>query len=184
MLDFSKNYFELFGLPVGFEIDGNELAQRYRDLQRAVHPDRYAAASDYERRLSLQGASQVNEAYKTLKDPLLRTHYLLGLKGVAVEEGSAHMADATFLMEQMEWREELAETKQHSDPFAALRNLTGLMQRIEVRIQALLDDIAGCFDRDTPQSLAEAHDILNKLRFLERLRFQAEELEAEFDDGQ
>ncbi len=184
MLDFSKNYFELFGLPVDFKIDAADLAQRYRDLQRAVHPDRYAAASDQERRLSLQGASQVNEAYKTLKDPLLRARYLLELKGIAVDEGSTNTADTAFLMEQMEWREELAETKQHADPFAALSKLTGLMERIEGRIQALLAAIARCFEADTPQALAEARDILSKLRFLERLRCQAEELEAGFDDGQ
>ncbi|HXK57292.1 MAG TPA: hypothetical protein PLZ16_11665 [Gammaproteobacteria bacterium] len=57
MLDFSKNYFELFGLPVGYIIDKVQLAERYRELQRVVHPDRFANASEQEKRLSMQGRS-------------------------------------------------------------------------------------------------------------------------------
>ena len=85
MLDFSKNFFELFGLPVGFLVDGQELAVRYRELQKVVHPDRYAAAGEQSQRLSLQGATLVNEAYETLKDPLKRARYLLTLKGVEID---------------------------------------------------------------------------------------------------
>ena len=69
MLDFSKNYFELFGLPVGFEVDGTKLASRYRDLQRAVHPDRYTNATEQEKRLSMQVATRLNDALDTLKKP-------------------------------------------------------------------------------------------------------------------
>ncbi len=72
MLDFSKNYFELFGLPVGFIVDTDALAENYRELQRVIHPDRYANASEQERRLSVQGASRINEAFETLKDPIGR----------------------------------------------------------------------------------------------------------------
>ena len=71
--DFSKNYFELFGLPVGYIVDAKALAERYRELQRIVHPDRFANASDQERRLSVQGAALINEAYETLKDPIARS---------------------------------------------------------------------------------------------------------------
>ncbi|HKJ76321.1 MAG TPA: Fe-S protein assembly co-chaperone HscB, partial [Gammaproteobacteria bacterium] len=73
--DFSQNYFELFGLPEGFEVDSETLSLRYRDLQRALHPDRFAGASDRERRLSVQQTARVNEAYRTLKDPLARARY-------------------------------------------------------------------------------------------------------------
>ena len=65
-----------------FDIDTAELAVRYRELQRRVHPDKFANASDQERRLSLQMTAQVNEAFQTLKDPVRRGRYLLSLRGV------------------------------------------------------------------------------------------------------
>ena len=52
MFDFSKNYFDLFGLPVAFLLDANALAERYREVQKVVHPDRYASASEGEQRLA------------------------------------------------------------------------------------------------------------------------------------
>ena len=57
MFDFSKNYFDLFGMPVGFVLDAAELSVRYRELQKVVHPDRYAASDGQSQRLSLQRAT-------------------------------------------------------------------------------------------------------------------------------
>ena len=65
----TQNHFELFGLPVAFDVDVHQLAERYRQLQRASHPDRYANASDRERRLSIQHAAQVNDAFQTSNLP-------------------------------------------------------------------------------------------------------------------
>ena len=107
MLDFSKNYFELFGLPVDYTVDRGDLSERYRELQRVVHPDRFASASEQERRLSMQGSTLINEAFQTLKDPMLRARYLLSLHGVDMETKDSTQ-DMEFLMEQMELREELA----------------------------------------------------------------------------
>ena len=107
MLDFSKNYFELFGLPVAYIVDTEQLAERYRDLQRVLHPDRYANATEQERRLSMQGATLVNAAFQTLKDPLQRAHYLLTLKGIEMDAQRETTRDSAFLMEQLELREEL-----------------------------------------------------------------------------
>ena len=72
MIDFTRNHFELFGLPLRFRIDAPALQRAYRDLQRDVHPDRYAGGSDHEKRLALQASARVNEAYRTLKDPVAR----------------------------------------------------------------------------------------------------------------
>jgi len=66
------NYFEVFDLPVSFDIDTDTIAERYRDLQRVVHPDKYVNAPDRERRLAMEKATQVNEAFQTLKNPLSR----------------------------------------------------------------------------------------------------------------
>ena len=61
---FSRNHFELLGLPVAYSIDPLSLERGYRDLQSRVHPDKFAAASEPERRVAMQWAAQANEAYR------------------------------------------------------------------------------------------------------------------------
>ncbi len=78
-MDFNADHFTLMGLPRAFRIDTAALDKRYRELQAEVHPDRFAHAGDAEKRLSLQWATKVNEAYQTLKKPLPRAKYLLHL---------------------------------------------------------------------------------------------------------
>jgi molecular chaperone HscB len=82
MIDFSRNHFELFGLPERFQFDAALLDRAYHRLQGEVHPDRYAAAGATEQRLALQSSARVNEAYQALKDPVARAQYLLLLHGV------------------------------------------------------------------------------------------------------
>ena len=179
MLDFSKNYFELFTLPAAFEVDSNKLAGHYRELQRAVHPDRYANATEQEKRLSMQAATHLNDALNTLKKPLLRAQYLLELKGVDMAVGSS-ITDGNFLMEQMELREELAGIKEQSDPHDAVASL---MNRIRSHIQSLLREISEQFEVDTAQALEETKQSVSKLQFLYKLSTQIEELEEELDEA-
>jgi molecular chaperone HscB len=109
-LSLAKNYFELFGLPVGFTVDSAELARKFRELQRQFHPDRYAAAPDLEKRLALQYATYINEANDCLKSPLSRAQYLMELAGFPRQE-STMQNDTVFLLQQMEWREALDEAQ-------------------------------------------------------------------------
>ncbi|MEO0444009.1 MAG: Fe-S protein assembly co-chaperone HscB, partial [Pseudomonadota bacterium] len=79
MTNLAKNYFELFGLRPTFELDKQQLSQQYRQLQKKVHPDKFASHSSSEKRLSLQFTSFINNAFHVLKSPLLRAEYLLEL---------------------------------------------------------------------------------------------------------
>lgn len=106
-----KNFFQLFNLPEQFKLDKQQLDAAYRALQTQVHPDRYANASDGQRRLALQWATLVNEAYTTLKQPLTRADYLCKLKGIDVEKMSPAENSTEFLMQQLVWRETLAEAQ-------------------------------------------------------------------------
>ena len=180
MLDFSKNYFELFGLPVGYIVDTEQLAERYRELQRVVHPDRFANASEQERRLSMQGATRINEALETLKDPILRARYLLSLNGIEMDAQRESTHDAAFLMEQLELREQLEEARHSDDPFTTISEL---MLGINRKINALVGQMAVQFEEATPDQLEEAREILRKMQFLQKLRFDAESLEAELDEA-
>ena len=86
LIDFSKNHFELFGLPVSFQLDMTQLEQAYRQLQSQVHPDKHAHLGETEKRLALQWATQANHAYQTLRQPLARARYLLQLNGIDTQE--------------------------------------------------------------------------------------------------
>ncbi|MBL3528460.1 MAG: co-chaperone HscB [gamma proteobacterium endosymbiont of Lamellibrachia anaximandri] len=179
MLDFSKNYFELFGLPVGFIVDADSLSDRYRDLQRVIHPDRYANASEQERLLSLQGASRINEAFETLKDPIARATYLLTMHGIEMDAQKETTSDMAFLMQQMELREELEGVRNQEDPYEAVLDLRG---RINKQIKTLVGQMAVQFESATPDQLEDAREILRKMRFLQKLRTEVESVAADLED--
>src|SRR3954470_12715667 len=113
--DFQRNHFELLGLPVAYTVDSTRLERCYRDLQTRVHPDKFAAATEAERRVAMQWATRANEAYRTLRDPLGRARYLLQLKGFDTGEESNTAMPPDFLMQQMEWREVVADARAAGD---------------------------------------------------------------------
>src|SRR6185312_15300702 len=113
-----QNHFELFGLPPSYGMDEEILEKAYREIQARVHPDRFAHAGDAERRASLQWTTRVNEAYRTLRNPVSRASHLLALNGVDVAFETNTAMPAEFLMEQMELREALEGATQSRDTTA------------------------------------------------------------------
>jgi molecular chaperone HscB len=105
-----QNYFELFQLPVSFDVDTDDLASRHRAIIARVHPDQFANKSAMEQRVALQWATFANEAFDTLKSPIARAQYLLKLNApeLAVEGARVNLPHE-FLMQQMQWREALEE---------------------------------------------------------------------------
>jgi molecular chaperone HscB len=157
------DHFSLFGLPQAHALDQARLDQAYRRLQAEVHPDRFAAASDAEKRLSIQWATRVNEAYRALKDPLARARYLLSLRGVDTHEETNTSMPAEFLMQQMEWREQVAEARAERD-VPALEALFGeLAGQRRALFEALAHNLDLRFDG------ASAALLVRKLRFIEKL---------------
>jgi molecular chaperone HscB len=180
MIDFSKNYFELFGMPVGFRVDKAALAERYRELQKVVHPDRFASGDEQEQRLSLQQTTQVNAAYEALKDPVKRAIYLLKLNGIDMELDKETTHDTAFLMEQLEMREQLAEARHQPDPMAVLDELMG---RIDGMIKALVAQLAMQFETATPEQLEAARESVRKMQFLNKFHAEAQALEEELEES-
>ncbi len=88
------DYFELFGLPRRLTLDTAGLERTFYAQSRRLHPDRFAARPAEEQELALAGSSRLNDAYRTLKDPVLRTQYLLTLEGVELEEQSKAATEA------------------------------------------------------------------------------------------
>ena len=180
MFDFSKNYFELFGMPVGFALDASELSARYRELQKVVHPDRYAASGEQSQRLSLQSATMVNEAYQTLKDPLKRAQYLLTLKGLEMDPPQQTLNDPAFLMQQMELREALAGVRDKDDPQA---ELDALLREIGKMIKTLVAQLVVQFEDSSPEQLRAAAQTVQKMQFLNKLHAEAEAVEADLAEA-
>jgi molecular chaperone HscB len=127
--------FELFGLPQQFAQERAAIDARWKDLQREVHPDKFAAQGAAAQRVAMQWSVRINEAYQRLKDPLRRAAYLCELHGVPVNAENNTAMPAEFLMQQMEWREALDDA-QEIPALEALndevgRRRHGLLQRCE-----------------------------------------------------
>ncbi|MFT6779103.1 MAG: molecular chaperone HscB [Paraglaciecola sp.] len=161
------NYFELFNIPVSFDVDLSVLPQTYQQLQRLTHPDKFASASGQEKLVAIQKNAQVNDAYTVLRSPLSRAEYLLSLRGIDLQHEQQTIKDTTFLMQQMEWREELAEITEQADPLGALESLEyEINQRIKsdlIKLSHLLESERSLAE----QSLAEksAADMIRQLKF-------------------
>ena len=97
------NYFSTFDLPTAFAVDPLLLASRYRDLQSAVHPDRFVNATDAEKRVAMERAVEVNDAVTTLKDPVRRAMHLLALVNIVGMEEKSSAMPFDFLAEQIEF---------------------------------------------------------------------------------
>jgi molecular chaperone HscB len=137
-----ENHFDLFQMPARFAIDVAQLDAAYRELQGRVHPDKFAAASDPEKRVAMQWATRANEAYKTLKSPLRRAAYLCELHGIDLGIESNTAMPPVFLMQQMEWREALDEARSTRDMAqleALEQSLNAVRREMTERIGELLD---------------------------------------------
>jgi len=162
-MDISQTHFALFGLPQSYALDRNQLDASYRELQNTVHPDRFAAQPDAEQRVAMQWATQVNEAYQTLKHPVSRGVYLLRLQGIdALDASNTKMAPA-FLMQQMEWREAIEEARVGKS-IAALDTLSDDLRAAHRRIETQLSELI-----DAAKDYEGAREAVRQLRFMDKL---------------
>lgn len=164
------DYFTLLGLPRRFQTDGAQLDAAWRTLQAKVHPDRFAAGSDAEKRVALQWASRVNEAYRVLRSPLQRARYLCELAGFDVQAESNTSMSPAFLMQQMEWRENLDAARRQATPQA----YDALAAQLAAARREMQDTMADLLDRATPDYVAAVSKV-REWMFIERV---SEEMNA------
>lgn len=169
LMDFNADHFSLFGLPRTFRLDAHGLDARFREIQAQVHPDRFAQAGETERRYSLQWATRVNEAYQTLKKPLARAQYLLLLDGQDLKAENNTALSGAFLMEQMDWREAVAEARERGDQTA----LEDLHRQVRAQMTERHEELARLFDE--MHDGATAAERVRQLMFLEKLMADIEE---------
>ncbi len=172
----NSNFFELFELPVSYAVDLDQVRQQYMELQKQVHPDKFANASDQEKRLSMQQTSWVNEAQTTLKSPVLRATYLLKLKGIDFNLENETTMDAAFLMQQLEMRERLENIKQESDPLAVLDVMA---KEIKISTKEMMESFSACYESD---QIDDARELIRKLQFMQKASNEINALTADIED--
>jgi molecular chaperone HscB len=165
------NYFELFNIPVSFDLDLSVLPQTYQQLQRLTHPDKFASGSEQQKLVAIQKNAQVNDAYSVLKSPLSRAEYLLSLRGIDLQHEQQTIKDTAFLMQQMEWREELAEIAERTDPLSALESLE---DEIKQTIKSDLTKLKNFLESDQQEAEKNAADIIRQLKFLYKILTEIE----------
>lgn len=174
------NYFQLFDIDLVFDIDINHLSSTYQQLQKTVHPDRFAHASSQEKLIAVQKSAQINDAYQILKEPLKRAEYMLKLRGVDMPDEQNTYGDTSFLMRQMELREMMEEVEHAADVDAAL---FALQEELATEYQAIFSQLHGQIIENSAESNNLACDNLRKLKFYQKLNVEVERLEdALFDD--
>ncbi|WP_165088795.1 Fe-S protein assembly co-chaperone HscB [Neisseria yangbaofengii] len=158
-----NQYFDLFQLPVQFDLDEQKLEQTYRDLAARFHPDKFAAASAFEQKQAVMMSATINEAYQTLKNPIDRASCLLKAQNIEADAPEHTAFAPEFLMQQMEWRETLmdAQTEQNQ---AAIAVLDEEVRNEQQSLFAALNSAFAKEDYDNAAQLVRHGRFLNKLR--------------------
>jgi len=157
------DYFEFFDLPRELRIDPLELEKRFYNLSRKWHPDLFARKSREEQDLALESSAILNDAYRTLKDPISRTKYLLKLEGFDVAEQGTKDVPPELLEEIFELNMALEDDPDYApalDRFLHLR--AGVDAELESQFEA--------WDRTKDRAvLAELRSLLNRRKYISNL---------------
>lgn len=172
LIDFSQDYFALFGLPRRYRFDPEQLERAYRALQREIHPDRHAADDEAQRRLALQSSARVNEAYRALTDPVARGQYLLSLRGIDALAETSTALPADFLERELERREAVADAQALGDA----PRLNALLREVRADGAEVESRLAEELEREPWDA---ARDSVRELKFLAKV---ADDIETALAD--
>lgn len=155
--------FQLFGLPVQFDLNAEQLHQQYRTLAAQFHPDRFAAASVFEQKQAMMMSAAINQAYEQLSHPLNRAAELLRAQNIDADAPEHTSFAPEFLMQQMQWRETLMDAQMEQDEATML----ALDAEIATEQQTLLIQLRQAFEQQQYESAAQ---LVRQGRFLDKLR--------------
>jgi len=157
----TQNFFTLLNLPEAFIVDLKKLDQHYQAIQKEIHPDRFASLNDEKKMESVKKTAQVNDAYQTLKSSIRRAEYLLHLYGFDINDEKYTAVPQDFLLQQMEWREEL---ETHTKNKEALEKLASV---VAIKKKQKIDLLPTYFEKKN--NLPEAIKITRELNFIEKI---------------
>jgi molecular chaperone HscB len=157
------DHFARLGLPAALDLEPASLDRAYFALQRQWHPDRFANRPADERARASTEAAGLNDAYRTLKDPLSRAVYLAELRGVALPGDGKTIDDPDLLMEAMEAREALHEAEN-------IEAIDRLATKARDDMKGSLGELGSLFLRDDKPAIRKA---LLRLRYLDKFAEEA-----------
>ena len=137
----TSDYFAIFGLPRKLAIDVLKLEQEFLQLSWKLHPDNFVNASEGERELSLKRSSELNDAYRALRDPVARVEYLLGIEGERVEGEKKQQAPPELLEEVFELNESLDELREAKESGSDLIELKNKLESAEDNFKQKLSEV-------------------------------------------
>jgi molecular chaperone HscB len=170
--------FATLGIERRYDVEVEAVEKRHRELSRALHPDRYAAAPPGERRAALSKAIEVNEAWRVVRDPIRRAEALFALAEITVGETSEPKPTPALLMESLERREALAEAKARGD-LRAIERLAGEVDGARRAAEGKLKDGFASADG----GLAALVPLLGELRFHKRFLDEVSAIEDELAEA-
>ena len=177
ILDLKQNYFELYGLDITFDIDVVQLHSEQQRLQAIFHPDRFVNSSEQEKRLSVQQAAWINEAFETLSNPVKRARYMLELSGIELNDETETTSDTAFLMEQIAIREEIEECRSDADPLSCCDHIE---QKLRSKAEQFGSEFVTSFDSGL---LDDARLSSRKMQFVQRILDQLMDFQIEIEEG-
>src|SRR5437660_9735155 len=137
------DYFTIFGLPRKLWIEMGALEQKFLQLSWKLHPDNFVNASEEEREFSLKRSSELNDAYRTLRDPVARVEYLLAIEGERKEGEKKQQAPPELLEEVFELNESLDELREAKASGGDLAGLKARLEAAEKNFQEKLHEVDG-----------------------------------------
>ncbi len=186
--DRTVNHFQVLGLPNQFALDVADLERRYKEMTKVLHPDRYARADARARRASLERSVQINEAWRTLADPVRRAEYMLACHGIDVGEAAGDKRGASakpaqpvspaLLMEIMEFREALSDARTAGD----LREVSALSTTVTSRQAQAMAFVADEFAKSAPDFGAIASRLVS-VRYYRRFLEEAKASQEAHEDA-
>jgi molecular chaperone HscB len=177
------DYFAIFGLPRKLWIEMSALEQKFLQMSWKLHPDNFVNASEPERELSLKRSSELNDAYRTLRDPIARVEYLLGIEGARKEGEHKQQAPPELLEEVFELNEsldELREARQAGGNLAALKsrleaaekNFQEKLGEVDAQLQAVAREWDAALEAGTAERkkvMARLNELLNRRSYIRNL---------------
>ena len=139
-MNLQSDDFKLFGLGQRFTQDRSAIDSRWKALQKEAHPDKFAFQGASAQRIAMQWSVRINEAYQRLKDPLNRAKYLCELNGFPANAENNTAMPASFLMQQIEWREALDESTTAEEIHQIVSKTTEYEGEQLLKIKHAIDD--------------------------------------------
>jgi molecular chaperone HscB len=160
------NYFELFGLPIGFKVDAPKLRAAFMDIQKASHPDKFSQASEEEQTLALENSANANKGFSLLNNKEKILAYVLEIKGYLITD-EKYALSPDFLMEMMELNEAWMEADTQPEKDYVFAQVNTIKNEISTPIQALLE--ATSVDAISEEGMLQIKEYYYKKKYLDRI---------------